>query len=48
MRFFVGVTDNSWFQFHAENQPDEINVLNGIVGTGMHREDLTNMAEELR
>lgn len=25
MRFFVGVTDNSWFRFHAEKQPDEVN-----------------------
>ena len=25
MKLFVGVTNNNWFRFHAERQPDEVN-----------------------
>ena len=25
MKLFVGVTNNEWFQFLAEQQPDEVN-----------------------
>jgi putative restriction endonuclease len=25
MRYFIAVTDNSWFRFHVEHKPDEVN-----------------------
>jgi len=25
MKYFVGVTDESWFRFHAARKPDEVN-----------------------